>query len=161
MLPTQLTMGNDRDLHAFCHSPQARTTLKWTIADWQSMLNSKFKDASFIEAEFDALLDLSDDRGQVPSRQISAVARDLIRPACACTSLPAAVSGTCSTLRRNGTYRWTYEAERTGHRERPRPAVCLFWTSLLISDQPAAHNRMNGYLPEDGVHRPESVGPHL
>jgi AraC-like DNA-binding protein len=69
-----------RKLHALCRGAHARTSLKWLSTEWESTLASMFDDEPLAQLDVNALLDLSDERGQVLSRLISAVAHDIVDP---------------------------------------------------------------------------------
>jgi AraC-like DNA-binding protein len=70
----------DRDLHALCLGAHARTSIKWHIAEWHKTVAASLDDGRVDESAFNPLINLSDQRGQVLSRLISAVAHDLVNP---------------------------------------------------------------------------------
>lgn len=66
-----------RTLTALCDGDHARTTFKWTLQEAQQAISSLSGNISLEECELHPVLDLSDMRGQVVMRLLSAIAIDL------------------------------------------------------------------------------------
>jgi AraC-like DNA-binding protein len=75
-----LHLPEERHLHAYCQGAHARTSVKWNIAEWHKTVATHYGDEPLPDVDFNALLDLTDQRGRVLSRLISAVAHDLVYP---------------------------------------------------------------------------------
>lgn len=76
-----LHLPEERFLHAHCERAHARTAVKWHISEWHKMVTTLYGDEPLPDIDFNAVFNLTDQRGRVLSRLISAVAHDLVFPA--------------------------------------------------------------------------------